>query len=306
MDQNYQADFFYQEEQPVKNAAYYRKQAREALKGKWTMASVACFLFLLITFAICTVSIIPTYAYLIVKTIAFGSLPEQTLVPAVLFAYVGIILIGILLLPPIAIGLCRIFLDLIDGKPIKLETLFSYFKKGYLSSVTTALLYFLLVIAAILPMVLFIIVGVIVGGFGTVFAELLAWIILLIGYVFTIILSILLTYRLSLVPFILAEYPTISALDALRNSTLLMQGNKWKYFCLQISFIGWILLLIPVTILTCGIGAMIGEFLLYAYMFTAQAAFYHNVAKRDAANDVEFPSLDPNDYNLEEDPNRPF
>ena len=88
---------------------------------------------------------------------------------------------------------------------------------------------------------------------------------------------------------ILAEYPEISAIDALRNSASLMRGNKWRLFCLQISFIGWVLL---AGCCTCGIGVMF----LTPYMSAANAAFYDDIANRAAARETEFPSLDPNDY----------
>ena len=55
--------------------------------------------------------------------------------------------------------------------------------------------------------------------------------------------------------------------------------------------IGWILL----ACLTCGIGFLF----LTPYMQTARVAFYHDIANREAASDVEFPSLDPDDYSTE-------
>lgn len=50
----------------------------------------------------------------------------------------------------------------------------------------------------------------------------------------------------------------------------MMQGNKWRLFCLQLSFLGWILL----TIFTCGIGMIV----LNPYMEAAMAAFYREVS----------------------------
>ena len=87
---------------------------------------------------------------------------------------------------------------------------------------------------------------------------------------------------------IMAEYPTIGIFDALRNSANLMKGNKWKLFCLDFSFIGWILL----ASCTCGLGMIV----LMPYMYAASAAFYNDIANRQAAKETEFPSINPDDY----------
>ncbi len=50
-------------------------------------------------------------------------------------------------------------------------------------------------------------------------------------------------------PYILIDNPVMTAGEARRKSMEIMKGNKWKLFCLQFSFIGWILL----SILTFGI-----------------------------------------------------
>jgi len=43
-------------------------------------------------------------------------------------------------------------------------------------------------------------------------------------------------------PFILVENPEMTAREAIRESKELMKGNKWRLFCLELSFIGWELL----------------------------------------------------------------
>ena len=70
--------------------------------------------------------------------------------------------------------------------------------------------------------------------------------------------------------------------------TALMKGNKWRYFCLQFSFTGWLLL----SCCTCGIGFLFVS----PYMYAASTAFYNEVSGRDTAKEVEFPSLNPDDY----------
>jgi uncharacterized membrane protein len=87
--------------------------------------------------------------------------------------------------------------------------------------------------------------------------------------VVVIILEVVITYRFKMALWIIAEYPEMRPVDAMRNSMTLMKGKCWKLFRLQFSFIGWILL----AMLTLGIGLL----WVIPYMQTAMAAFYLDV-----------------------------
>ena len=69
--------------------------------------------------------------------------------------------------------------------------------------------------------------------------------------------------------YILADNPTTGAYEAIQLSVSMMDGQKWKLFCLGFRFIGWFLL----CILTCFIGFL----WLYPYMTTSYAHFYDDV-----------------------------
>ena len=58
----------------------------------------------------------------------------------------------------------------------------------------------------------------------------------------------------------------------MRESKRLMRGNKWRLFCLQLSFLGWLLL----GCLTLGIGLL----WVYPYQSAAEAAFYLEITGR--------------------------
>lgn len=73
----------------------------------------------------------------------------------------------------------------------------------------------------------------------------------------------------SFTPFILKEHPELSPRDAIRLSVSMMEGHKWDFFLLCLSFFGWILL----SILTLGIGLL----WLVPYMYTTYVAFYEDV-----------------------------
>ncbi|MDR1495526.1 MAG: DUF975 family protein [Clostridiales Family XIII bacterium] len=64
-----------------------------------------------------------------------------------------------------------------------------------------------------------------------------------------IIPGIIAAYRYRLAFCILVDNPDIGPLEAINVSKGLMRGNKWKLFCLDISFIGWALL----AVLACSI-----------------------------------------------------
>lgn len=87
-----------------------------------------------------------------------------------------------------------------------------------------------------------------------------------------VIPGIIAAYRYTMVPYLMAEFPDLGVMDAMRESKRLMKGNKWRLFCLQLSFIGWELL----GALTMGIGYL----WLNPYRLTSETAFYMEVTGR--------------------------
>lgn len=81
--------------------------------------------------------------------------------------------------------------------------------------------------------------------------------------------AIILGLYYGMVPFLLRDYKELTWRETLRTSREMMHGHVWQYFCLQMSFIGWVLL----SILTCGVGLI----WLMPYMETAEAAFYDDL-----------------------------
>ena len=100
-------------------------------------------------------------------------------------------------------------------------------------------------------------------------AYLLRFAFELIGYMLFIVPGIIISYNYAMVPYILADDPTVSAKEALRMSKEMMYGNRWRLFCLQFSFIGWILL----TLLSLGVGSI----WLTPYQNAALASFYREL-----------------------------
>ncbi|MBQ7378028.1 MAG: DUF975 family protein [Clostridia bacterium] len=232
-----------------------------------------------------------------------------TLVLTLFFAFFIITILGSMALwlfvsAPVKVGYQRFFLETIDGnKPqIRVGTLFRFFKAGYFKSIRLELLHSLILFAVSLPMLLSLFVGlwmmlnniVQIGVASLTFALLVQAMILpmtviALGMLITLVLNFPVSYMYGFAHLILADYPTVGIVEALRTSRTLMRGNKWKLFCLDLSFIGWELL---AALFTCGIGMIV----VTPYRQTARVLFYHDVANRAVAQETEFPSIDPNDY----------
>lgn len=300
MDQNqFQYEQFYQAPPAEKNAKYYRACARGALKDKWVTAAVAAVLYSLLLVGVILIAMVPMM--LIIMGASYAMEDPSMIGLGVLLIWAIIFLLMIFTVPPLTVGYYRIHLDLVDGKQVDFGMLFHYFKRAYGKSVAVYLLFMLIgVVSLIIPLLVLVVIGAIISSAMESTAIMLATFV--IAYVATVAIVLVQTYRYSMSFFILAEYPDMRPTDVMRNSRMIMKGRKWKLFCLQFSMIGWWLLMIPASILTCGIGALLGTYLLNAYSMASLAAFYDDSTNRAAAREVEFPSLDLDDY-LSESPN---
>ncbi|MEY8352053.1 DUF975 family protein [Lachnospiraceae bacterium 54-53] len=102
---------------------------------------------------------------------------------------------------------------------------------------------------------------------GLVFLStlfILLWALLLI------IPGIIAAYRYSQSIFIMVEDPDKGVMQCIRESKEMMEGHKWEYFVLELSFILWQLLIFA----TCGLA------LIYVYPYmTVTFANYYNALK---------------------------
>jgi len=105
------------------------------------------------------------------------------------------------------------------------------------------------------------------------FLKILAWTLLFI------VPGIVAAYRYAMAPFLLAEHPEMTAMEAIELSKQMMNGNKGRLFGLQLSFIGWYLLA------ACTFG--IGWVFLAPYTKAADAAFYMELTGRLPQNGTQ-------------------
>ena len=110
-------------------------------------------------------------------------------------------------------------------------------------------------------------------GFNNFNTSLGAYLLMLL---FTFLWSLLLiipgiiaVLSYSMTFYILADDNSIGAMEAIDKSKKMMDGYKWKYFCLGLRFIGWSLL----CILTLGIGFL----WLLPYMQVSMVKFYDDI-----------------------------
>ena len=227
------------------NAKDFRFQARQALTGNWLLAAGATLIATLlggvsssnVNFSVEEEELILTPAM------------QQTLseyLPLILVISGGIVMaaiaISIFLSNIVNVGYCGFSLKMYDGKLPEIKDLFSQFTKGiYLNTVKTTALRMLYVLGC---------------------------------YLLLIIPGIIAEYSYAMVPYILMDHPELSPKECLKASERMMEGNRWRLFCLQMSFIGWAIL----NGLTFGIGGLF----LAPYQYTATAAFYREISKDTA------------------------
>ena len=239
----------------MKVAADFRREAREALKGKWKTAILVGALATILgatgngfsidfektaTSANVGLNFMDTRLY----SSGIGATDSTGIQNFVSGTVTYLMLIAIILVIAqfiigcvVSIGYARYNMDLMDGEEGEMGTLFDYFPQ-WKTMVKVGLLQTLYVL---LWSLLFIIPGIIAA------------------------------LRYAMTPYILAENPEMEAGEAIDASKELMDGNKWRLFCLGFSFIGWEILasFVPV----------IGGLLLLPYTNAANAAFYRDITR---------------------------
>lgn len=164
-------------------------------------------------------------------------------------------------------------------------------------------------------------IGQIFSGFGFYFKTLLLYVVMCIFIVLwsllLIVPGIIAAFRYSQAFYILADDPSKDIMDCLKESKEMMKGNKAKYFCLQLSFIGWYLLIYAVIIVgsvvsvaislmipsdasfvismvilvVAIIAACIGAMILLPYVMSATTVFYEMANGNLRPQNDELPPL---------------
>lgn len=211
-----------------------KKTAKSRLSGNWGKAILTLVVFGVLQGLIYMLLNGPVnYHY---TGSLFLDMDQQDLIPGGIQTVIEII--TAILNTLLGYGLLVYFLKLIRAEEKSISDIFFYFKSGHQF-----------------------IRGIIVGFLVTLFTVL--WTLLLI------IPGIIKSIAYSQVGYILKDFPEMNALDAITLSRRMMDGYKWKFFLLGLSFIGWGLLVI----ITFGLAL----FYVAPYFYTSQAQFYAEV-----------------------------
>ena len=232
----------------------FRRAARESLKGNWFVAIIGGFIASLFGGLNNAGSFSINFNFEMPEVENNESVASLLSLPANLGIYDGVIamimiffavvmvysIIMFIIGSAVAVGYSEFNLDIVESVRPRIGSIFSRF--GQLKT--------------------------------AVCARLIMFVRIFIGTMLFIIPGIIMSYSYAMVNFVMAEHPEMTARRALKESKRMMKGNRFKLFCLQLSFIGWVFL----SVLTFGIGF----FFLVPYQQAALAAFYCDV--RDRAN----------------------
>lgn len=103
-------------------------------------------------------------------------------------------------------------------------------------------------------------------------ASLLVSLLVMAGCICFIIPGIYLAFSYAMVPYLLATRKDLTITETLELSRKMMNGHKFDYFVLSISFIGWIIL-VPFTL-----GIIL--IWLYPYMMTTTTKFFMDIEEK--------------------------
>lgn len=117
------------------------------------------------------------------------------------------------------------------------------------------------------------------NNFGTALgAYLLMAIFVILWMLLLIIPGIIAAISYAMTFYIIADNPSIQVMDAIDKSKKMMYGYKWKFFCLNLRFLGWAIL----CLFTLGIGFL----WLIPYMEISFAKFYDDIKGSQEAEEA--------------------
>ena len=222
---------------------YFRDIARQNLSGRWLISVLVCFISLLLGGLNSNTSIkYDSNEQKILKYLMDSYDWLRPIIESFLVFTVIALLISFFVGSVIELGTKKYFIKQYDGQEHGVNDLFSQFPNyggAFLLRLFTILLLFLWTLLFIIP-------------------------------------GIIKSYSYAMAPYIMAEHPELRPDECITRSRELMHGHKFELFCLQLSFIGWIIL----CIFTLGIGF----FFLRPYQQAATAAFYRNLCPAEVVN----------------------
>lgn len=224
----------------------FRSWARENLRGHWGPAVAVGFVATLLTggsgLTVQISDLEETFSGFNLSELLSNEIVTMLLTVSVIVSLITFVIGGV-----VRFGQCSFHLNLINHREARFSDLFSQFYRiwdGIRMQIVMGFFVFLWSLLLFIP-------------------------------------GIIASYRYAMVPYLMAEFPDLKVMEAMRESKRLMAGNKGRLFCLQLSFIGWALL----SALTLGIGTL----WLTPYSTAAETAFYMSVTGREGIRNLYRP-----------------
>lgn len=230
-----------------------RALGRNALEGKWKIAILAYIIYLLCVNI--PPAIFDTFLGLNIGDISspydygagavsadfysqvYNSIPSVSPLSSI---YI------LLITGPFTLGITVFFLALFRKQEVVLTDIFLGFEK-FGKALGLLLFEGLFIFLWSLIGVAVVLLGVVVMAFTITGGA----VIMIIGAIASAVLAVIASLRYAQAFFILSDDPGKGIRACVEESKILMKGNKTKYFLLQLSFIGWLILsCIPVGIIT--------------------------------------------------------
>ncbi len=231
-----------------RTSAELKRLSREHLNGHWGFAIGVNLLLGLITSTV----LMPFYILLLLS--GQGMVQFLTYMVAVVIVGAASIVMQC--------GIVRIYLGFARRQPVTLGMMFREFSKR---SDRYVLAYFLLLaieFVCILP-------GIVCWSIGVMAGMVLAAAIGVILYFAGLVIVVMVSLRLALAFILLVDHSDMGIMEAFRESSQLMEGNKGRLFYIYLSFLGLSLL----GMLSCGIGM----FWIMPYITQVGVNFYRDV-----------------------------
>lgn len=246
-------------------ASQLRANARESLTGKWGKAALLTLCYLFITYAI---------SFLLNLIPVIGSIAS------------------LVISLPISFGFIASFIRLKRGEEVGYT---DFLKIGFSNFGKTWGVFGNMILKMIVPVIL-VIVFIFIFGFGmggsavsiinsssSSISSAAGFggiaIIGFIGYIASLIYAVIKGYLYSLSYYILYDNSDKSGKEIVEESASLMKGNRWRFFWLSLTFIGWIIL--------SAFTLYIGLLWVAPYMMVAQICFYENLAGKSEIKSEE-------------------
>lgn len=187
--------------------------------------------------------------------------------------FFGLLGMELLLTPVLMVPLYGALLDALRGRSVSIGGSLGKLRVGP-KALVLFLWMMLRIYAWMLPGMAVMVIGVLLPQTMTL--------MLLLGSGVTLVLGFRAALHYILAPIVMVDDPALSLNGCIRRSWEAMRTRKMEYFCLRISFVGWMLLSSLVTTMALGLlgsvlgmaVSMLGELLLSVYVNAAVVAFY--------------------------------